>query len=240
MSNCRGPKRGATPSGEAAPLPRGLGRVDVEVWQVQVNAAGTQATNGTADFGALAFVERVHQAHLAIRRFHDDVVGHHFPAAERFVIAVLRVDRDANQHILVGIALLRGRGQRILGWTGTTEDIEEKRRTEQARRDCTAFLAATWCGPSKWPARVDVGTLRGEQRAAVRDRRRDVGVAARRRDRPARRAAGRGRSWCWWSTRWGRRRSGWRGSPRAASSGVAAAVSQPSAVLFTPGVALSM
>lgn len=31
--------------------------------------------------------------------------------------------------------------------------------TDTARRDCTAFLAATWCGPSKWPARVDVGTL---------------------------------------------------------------------------------
>jgi hypothetical protein len=31
--------------------------------------------------------------------------------------------------------------------------------SEQAKRDCIAFLAATWCGPSKWPARVDVGTL---------------------------------------------------------------------------------
>ena len=35
---------------------------------------------------------------------------------------------------------LRGDGQSITGWTGTTEDIEEKRRTEQARRDAEERL----------------------------------------------------------------------------------------------------
>ena len=48
-----------------------------------------------ADFGAVAFVERVHQAQLAIRRLHDHVVGDHFPAAEGFVVAGLVVDGDA-------------------------------------------------------------------------------------------------------------------------------------------------
>src|SRR5690606_37429607 len=36
-----------------------------------------------ADLDAFDFVDRVHQADLAIRRFHHHVVGHHFPAAER-------------------------------------------------------------------------------------------------------------------------------------------------------------
>jgi hypothetical protein len=30
---------------------------------------------------------------------------------------------------------------------------------DSARRDCLAYMQATWCGPAKWPARVAVGTL---------------------------------------------------------------------------------
>ena len=54
-----------------------------------------------ADFGAFALVERVHQAQLAVGRFHHHVVGHDFPAAEGLVVAVLGVDRDAHEHVLV-------------------------------------------------------------------------------------------------------------------------------------------
>jgi len=65
-----------------------------------------------ADLGVLALVDRIHQAQLAVRRFHHHVVGHHFPAAEGFVAAVLGIDLDADQHVLLGIALLRRRRQR--------------------------------------------------------------------------------------------------------------------------------
>ncbi|MNS76680.1 hypothetical protein D3C72_1102350 [compost metagenome] len=67
-----------------------------------------------ADVHAFGFVDRVHQADLAIRRFHHHVIGHHFPAAVGFVVAILVVDDHAGQHFLVGIALLRCRGQRGL------------------------------------------------------------------------------------------------------------------------------
>src|SRR5690606_17353834 len=62
-----------------------------------------------ADLGAFALVDRVHQADLAVRGLHHHVVGHDLPAAEGLVVAVLRVDLDARQHVLVEVALL-GRG----------------------------------------------------------------------------------------------------------------------------------
>jgi hypothetical protein len=31
--------------------------------------------------------------------------------------------------------------------------------TDSARRDCLAYLQATWCGPAKWPSQVEAGTL---------------------------------------------------------------------------------
>lgn len=31
--------------------------------------------------------------------------------------------------------------------------------TDDGKRDCAAWLLATWCGPTLWPARVEVGTL---------------------------------------------------------------------------------
>ncbi|MFZ5471856.1 MAG: hypothetical protein ACOZIN_20695 [Myxococcota bacterium] len=37
---------------------------------------------------------------------------------------------------------------------------------EYAARDCIAFFTATWCGPSRWPARVEAGTLRYDAQLA--------------------------------------------------------------------------
>lgn len=31
--------------------------------------------------------------------------------------------------------------------------------TPEAKRDCAAWLLVTWCGPTRWPARVEAGTL---------------------------------------------------------------------------------
>src|SRR5262245_51256366 len=41
----------------------------------------------------------------------------------------------------------------------------------EALLDCQAWLVTTWCGPTKWPARVDVGTLLydGKQAQACAD-----------------------------------------------------------------------
>ena len=65
-----------------------------------------------ADFGALHLIHGIHQADHAVGRFHDHVVGHHFPAAEGFIGAVLGVDGDADRHILVVVTLFRSRSQR--------------------------------------------------------------------------------------------------------------------------------
>jgi hypothetical protein len=62
-----------------------------------------------ADFDAFDFVDRVHHADLPVRRFHHDVIGNDFHAAESLVAAVLLVDRNAHQHVLIVVALLGGR-----------------------------------------------------------------------------------------------------------------------------------
>src|SRR5690606_25818211 len=41
-----------------------------------------------AHFDAVGLVDRIHQADLPVRRFHDHVIGHDFPAAEGFVAAI--------------------------------------------------------------------------------------------------------------------------------------------------------
>src|SRR5690606_13355148 len=64
-----------------------------------------------ADLDALGLLDRVHQADLAVGRLHHSVVGHHFPAAEGLVAAVLGVDLDAGYHVLVDVALLGRCGQ---------------------------------------------------------------------------------------------------------------------------------
>ena len=63
------------------------------------------------DLAARFDVDSVHQANLPIRRFHDDIIGDHFPATESLVFARLLVDRNAREHFLGRIALLRGRSQ---------------------------------------------------------------------------------------------------------------------------------
>src|SRR5690606_9715221 len=50
-----------------------------------------------ADLDALDLVARVHEPDLAVGRLHHRVVGHHFPAAEGLVAAVLGVDGDARE-----------------------------------------------------------------------------------------------------------------------------------------------
>src|SRR5690606_35416884 len=50
-----------------------------------------------ADLGTLALVDRIHQADLAVGRFHHHVVGHHFPTPEGLVAAVPGIDLDARQ-----------------------------------------------------------------------------------------------------------------------------------------------
>src|SRR5690606_6245855 len=67
-----------------------------------------------ADLDALGLVDRVHQADLAVRRLHDDVIGDHFPAAEGLVAAVLGVDLHAGDHVLVEVTLLGRGGERRL------------------------------------------------------------------------------------------------------------------------------
>src|SRR5690606_33569026 len=66
------------------------------------------------DLDTLDLVERVHQAQLAVRGLHLGVVGDHLHPAEGLVAAVLAVDGDPHQHVLVGVALLGGGGQRGL------------------------------------------------------------------------------------------------------------------------------
>jgi hypothetical protein len=65
-----------------------------------------------ADLDVSPHVDGVHQADLPVRRFHDDVIGHDFPAAEGFVFAGVLVDADARRDVFVGIALLRRGGER--------------------------------------------------------------------------------------------------------------------------------
>jgi hypothetical protein len=65
-----------------------------------------------ADLAVGLGIDRIHEADLPVRRFHDDIVSHDFPAAERFVFATMFVDADPRRDVEVRIALLRRRGER--------------------------------------------------------------------------------------------------------------------------------
>ena len=67
-----------------------------------------------ADFDIGHVLDRIHQAQLAVGRFHHHVVGDDFPAPERLVVAAVAVDRHAHRDVLLGIALLGGRRERGL------------------------------------------------------------------------------------------------------------------------------
>src|SRR5690606_33453759 len=58
-----------------------------------------------ADLDALDLVDGVHQADLAVGRLHDDVIGHHLHPTEGLVAAILRIDLDPHQDVLVLVTL---------------------------------------------------------------------------------------------------------------------------------------
>jgi hypothetical protein len=89
-------------------LLRGLGRDAAEFGVLDL------LFDVVADFDAFDFVDRVHQPDLTVGRLHDHVVGHDFPAAEGFVTAVFRIDRDSREHVLILVTLLRRSGERGL------------------------------------------------------------------------------------------------------------------------------
>src|SRR3546814_4291006 len=78
-------------------LPGGLGCDATEIDVVDL------LLDEVADLGAFALVDRVHQADLAVGRLHHHVVGHDFPAPERLVAAVFRVDLDPRHHALLDL-----------------------------------------------------------------------------------------------------------------------------------------
>jgi len=61
---------------------------------------------------------------------------------------------DAGLPLRSACATLNARRCETLRTCGVIED------TTDAYRACVAWLTATWCGPTQWPSRVEVGTLR--------------------------------------------------------------------------------
>jgi hypothetical protein len=61
---------------------------------------------------------------------------------------------DGGLPLVQACTRLNGRRCDVLKACGLIEDSAE------AYRECIAFYTATWCGPSRWPPRVEVGTLR--------------------------------------------------------------------------------
>src|SRR4051812_37817990 len=74
--------------------------------------------------------DRVKQAWLAA-----------FAAGDRYDCEFRARRADGSYRLMRSRALpLRAEDQSLIGWTGTTEDIEEKRQSEQARRDAEERL----------------------------------------------------------------------------------------------------
>lgn len=61
---------------------------------------------------------------------------------------------DAGLPVRAACATLNARRCEFLRGCGLIDDSTE------GYRACVAWLSATWCGPSRWPARVEAGTLR--------------------------------------------------------------------------------
>lgn len=61
---------------------------------------------------------------------------------------------DAGLALRTACATLNSKRCETLRSCGAIDD------TTDAYRSCVAWLTATWCGPTQWPSRVEVGTLR--------------------------------------------------------------------------------
>jgi len=89
-----------------------LGRLRGDAAELGVLDLVLDPATDLGHFAFAGFVLGVHQADLEGRIFHLAVVLDDLPATEGLVVARIAVDFDPDVRILIGVALLRGRGQR--------------------------------------------------------------------------------------------------------------------------------
>jgi PAS domain S-box-containing protein len=115
-------------------------------WAADAGGAITVMRTPFSTVTGVAEEDAMGEGWLSIVHLDDrDRVKHVWRAAvasgERYVCEFRARRADGAYRLMCSLAVpLRGEDLSIVGWTGTTEDIEEKKHTEQARRDAEERL----------------------------------------------------------------------------------------------------